>query len=68
MNQTRYNELLKRGNQILEKLMPEINNASDQFIRNKDTFRRQEDCNEIAIALALYDEVTLYETIDGLLT
>lgn len=52
-----YRNTIQRGNKILEKIMPELNRISNSKIRTtKDLFRRKEDCEELALALGLYDE------------
>jgi len=40
-------------NELLMIIMPELNVISEEFIRNKDTFRREEDVNELAITASL---------------
>ena len=63
MSSKQYENTLQRGKVILEKLMPELNKISDQHIRtSKEVFRRKEDCEELALALGLYDEI-----IEGIL-
>jgi len=63
MNKYLYKRTLERGNKILEKIMPELNKVSHKFIRvDPKLFRRKEDCEEIALALGLYDE-----NIEGLI-
>jgi hypothetical protein len=56
MNEKRYQEYLARGTQILQSILPELNKLSEQHTRKDNTFRREEDFNEIAVALALYDD------------
>jgi len=63
MTLKQYEQLRNRGIGILEKLMPELNKISNQFIRqDKKSYRTEEEFKELTIALALYDE-----SIDGLL-
>jgi len=63
MTDKHYKALLSKGNNILEKIMPDLNKISDERIkRTNKNYRREEDVNEIAIALALYDD-----RIEGLL-
>jgi len=54
MTKDNYQKLLTKGNKILERYMPELNKISNEHIKNQN-YRREEDVNEIAIALALYD-------------
>ena len=64
MDEKQYQEYLARGTQILQSILPELNKLSEQHIRKdrvrrkeeNNTFRREEDFNEIAVALALYDD------------
>jgi len=57
MTQNNYEKLLAKGNKILEQYMPELNKISNEHIkRTNQNYRREEDVNEIAIALALYDD------------
>ena len=63
MTQNNYEKLLAKGNNILEKIMPDLNKISNERIkRTNKNYRREEDVKEIAIALALYDD-----RIEGLL-
>ena len=63
MTQNNYEKLLAKGNNILEKIMPDLNRVSNERIkRTNKNYRREEDVKEIAIALALYDD-----RIEGLL-
>jgi len=52
MTQNNYEKLLAKGNKILERYMPELNKISNEHIKRTIDAKK----NEIAIALALYDD------------
>lgn len=58
-----FDNTMKRGQAILEKILPTLNAVSYERIRTaKESFRRKEDFKELVLALGLYDE-----HIEGLL-
>jgi hypothetical protein len=53
MNQNDYKELLKEGTGLVEEILKDLN-ATIPFNRTDATYRREEDINEICVAIALY--------------
>ena len=49
-----YRKLLTEGRHLIDKILPDLNTISHIFIRfNHKKYRRQEDFDEICVALAL---------------
>lgn len=51
-----YQELLARGKTLAQGILDELNDISEEYIHTRSTHRRQEDFEEICIALALSEK------------